>query len=388
MGNSTFLVVDDEPDLEILVQQRFRKQIRANEYSFHFARNGSDALDALKKHPEIDVILTDLNMPVMDGLALLARLSEMETNVQRVVVSAYGDLPKIRAAMNRGAFDFLTKPIDFEDLDATIRKALNQVRLLREMANYRRKVMAVERELEIAREIQQSIMPSRLPVGSGLSICGEMEPARHVGGDFFDAFARHDGTWALVLGDVSGKGIPAALFMAMVRTVIRGFAARIERPSEILSAVNAHLAEEDRSGLFVTACVGVHDPRTGRLVFSMAGHPCPLLVGPGEARPAATGVVPSLPLGAFPESKYRNLEVTLAAGQTWLAFSDGVIEIQNCSGERLGTTGLSALLASAGASDCGGLVAHLKAGLARFRGDAAPHDDVTVLALDTGAGRA
>lgn len=387
MTNSTFLVVDDEPDLEILIQQRFRRQIRANEFSFHFARNGSDALEELKKHPEIEVILTDLNMPVMDGLALLARLSEMETNVQRVVVSAYGDLPKIRAAMNRGAFDFLTKPIDFEDLETTIRKALRQVGILREMAAYRRRVMAVERELEIAREIQQSTMPARLPSGSGLSIFGEMEPARHVGGDFFNAFARHDGTWVLVLGDVSGKGIPAALFMAMVRTVIRGIAARVGGPAEILTAVNSHLAEEDKSGLFVTACVGVFHPEKGRVVFAMAGHPCPFVVSPGRAKPAALDVVPSLPLGAFPDSPYREQDVDLAPGETWFTFSDGVIEVQNHDGERLGMEGLAKLLSRVEGPGAKELVARLHAELSRFRGDAPPHDDVTMMALDTGPGK-
>src|SRR5215468_10604984 len=114
------LVTDDEPDLELLVGQRFRKQIRAKEYEFTFARNGVEALEKLEADKEIRVVVTDLNMPVMDGLTLLARIGELPRILRVVIVSAYGDMQNIRTAMNRGAFDFLTKPIDFADLEVTL----------------------------------------------------------------------------------------------------------------------------------------------------------------------------------------------------------------------------------------------------------------------------
>ncbi len=121
------LVVDDESDLEILIKQKFRKQIRDQEYIFLFAVNGRDALEQLADHHNVDLVLSDINMPEMDGLTLLSRLNEQNGLLKSVIVSAYGDMENIRIAMNRGAFDFITKPINFEDLEMTIRKTLKHV---------------------------------------------------------------------------------------------------------------------------------------------------------------------------------------------------------------------------------------------------------------------
>src|SRR5580700_8057916 len=126
------LVVDDEPDLEALIQQKFRHQIRDGAVSFLFAGDGVDALAVLKANRDVDMVVTDINMPRMDGLSLLQRLQENEEKLSTVIVSAYGDMANIRTAMNRGAFDFLTKPIDFFDLEATIAKTIRHVELLRE----------------------------------------------------------------------------------------------------------------------------------------------------------------------------------------------------------------------------------------------------------------
>ncbi len=129
---ATILVVDDEPDLELLVQQRFRRQIRGGEFGFRFARDGVEALALLADSADVDMVLTDINMPRMDGLTLLQRLQEADDPLSTVIVSAYGDMANIRTAMNRGAFDFLTKPIDFADLETTIRKTLAHIERLRE----------------------------------------------------------------------------------------------------------------------------------------------------------------------------------------------------------------------------------------------------------------
>lgn len=126
------LVVDDEADLEILIKQKFRQKIREHLYEFVFAINGKDALVKVQQHPDIDVVLTDINMPEMDGLTLLSRLNETAPLTKAVIVSAYGDMDNIRTAMNRGAFDFITKPINFDDLALTIDKTLKHVHDLRE----------------------------------------------------------------------------------------------------------------------------------------------------------------------------------------------------------------------------------------------------------------
>ena len=126
------LVVDDEADLELLVKQKFRRKIRENEYEFVFACDGEDALIKIQENPDLDVVLSDINMPKMDGLTLLTHLKDNNPVLKAVVVSAYGDMQNIRMAMNRGAFDFVCKPVDFADLDITIEKTVNYVRELQE----------------------------------------------------------------------------------------------------------------------------------------------------------------------------------------------------------------------------------------------------------------
>jgi adenylate cyclase len=129
---ATILVVDDEPDLEALVLQKFRRQIREGTVAFVFAHDGLEALQKIDAHPDVDMVVSDINMPRMDGLSLLAKLQEADDKKSTIIVSAYGDMSNIRTAMNRGAFDFLTKPIDFSDLEATIDKTIRHIEILRE----------------------------------------------------------------------------------------------------------------------------------------------------------------------------------------------------------------------------------------------------------------
>ena len=138
MRNSAkILAVDDEPDFELLIRQRFRREIRDEEFEFRFAHHGEEALTALAAEPDIDLMLLDINMPVMDGLTLLNELRERQSAVRAIIVSAYGDMANLRAAMNRGAFDFVTKPVDLSDLEITVRKALTSIAKLRELDRLR-----------------------------------------------------------------------------------------------------------------------------------------------------------------------------------------------------------------------------------------------------------
>ena len=131
MSPSKILAVDDEPDFELLLTQRFRRQVREQEFTFRFAHHGEEALEILADEPDIDLLLLDINMPVMDGLTLLARLREQQSPVRAIIVSAYGDMPNLRTAMNRGAFDFVTKPVDLNDLEVTIDKTLETIAYVR-----------------------------------------------------------------------------------------------------------------------------------------------------------------------------------------------------------------------------------------------------------------
>jgi adenylate cyclase len=155
-GPAKILAVDDEADFELLIRQRFRRQTRAGEFALRFARHGEEALAALAAEPDIDLLLLDINMPIMDGLTLLSVLRERRSSVRAIIVSAYGDMANIRTAMNRGAFDFVTKPVDFNDLEITIRKTLDEIGRVRELD--RRRAAAERARTNLARYFSPTIV--------------------------------------------------------------------------------------------------------------------------------------------------------------------------------------------------------------------------------------
>ena len=232
-GPYKILVVDDEPDVEPLLLQRMRRKIRSGRYQFLFAQNGVDALEKLSQHEGIDMVLSDINMPQMDGLTLLEQIPAVDPNIRAVIISAYGDMKNIRTAMNRGAFDFVTKPLDFDDLQVTIDRTLHHVEEWREALSSRDKLVALQNELDIASKMQQSILPTQFPKTPGCQIFGNMEPARNVGGDFFDVLHLEKGQVGLAIADVSDKGVPAALFMMSSRTLLKGAAIGNSEPGEV-----------------------------------------------------------------------------------------------------------------------------------------------------------
>lgn len=158
------LSVDDELDLEILLTQYFRRKIKKGEYEFHFAHNGLEALQMLLAMPDFDVILSDINMPEMDGLTLLTKINEMRNPALKcIMVSAYGDMENIRSAMNQGAFDFTTKPINLEDLERTIEKAAEQIAFIKQAQREHTQLESIQNDLHVAQEIQQTILPKTFP---------------------------------------------------------------------------------------------------------------------------------------------------------------------------------------------------------------------------------
>lgn len=185
------LVADDEADLESLIRQKFRRQIREEKYAFVFASNGRDALDKLQQHPDTLLVLSDINMPEMDGLTLLTNLTESKPVLKTIMVSAYGDMDNIRSAMNRGAFDFVCKPVNFEDLEITIEKTLKHVQQMQETLqaikeNNILRMYVDENVLNFmgSREFESSLMQNETVEASVLfiDICGftaitESEPA-------------------------------------------------------------------------------------------------------------------------------------------------------------------------------------------------------------------
>ena len=263
------LSVDDENDLELLLTQYFRRKIRKGEYEFIFAHNGLEALTMMLKHPDIEIILSDINMPEMDGLTLLAKINEMRNPALKVImVSAYGDMSNIRQAMNNGAFDFATKPIDLDDLSITIEKAIEQIRYVHEMQREHSQLESLKSDLAIACEIQQAILPRVFPPfpeeADKIDIAASMTPAKDVGGDFYDFFRIDENRIGVIIADVSGKGIPAAIFMAVSRTLIRATGIHGGTASDCITYSNRLLAAESVDCMFVTVFYGIYNLTTGR----------------------------------------------------------------------------------------------------------------------------
>src|SRR5947209_3065205 len=231
------LIVDDEPDLELLIKQRFRKRIRDGEFEFVFAQNGEEALIKLKEDPALDIVMSDINMPVMDGLTLLSRLTDINRIFKTVIVSAYGDMQNIRTAMNRGAYDFLVKPIDFQDFEVTLNKTIQELESIKAGLRAREELTAIQHELSVAARIQQSILPRvfpPFPLRTDFEIYAKMSPAGEVGGDFYDFFLIDKDRLGFVIGDVSGKGVPAAILMAVCRTLLKATAMQSDSAGECL----------------------------------------------------------------------------------------------------------------------------------------------------------
>ena len=373
------LVVDDEPDLEPLILQRMRRQIRSNEYEFVFAQDGLDALEKLNADPTIDMVLSDINMPKMDGLTLLQQLPDVDPNLRAVIVSAYGDMDNIRTAMNRGAFDFVTKPIDFDDLKITISRTLEHLAEWREALSSRDQLVALQNELSIASQLQQSILPAIPSETDGCEVSANMEPARNVGGDFYDYF-RLDNQVGLVVADVSDKGIPASMFMMSSRTALKGAAIGVREPEMVLTEVNNQLQQDNPTFMFVTLIYALFNPDSGTLTYSIAGHDPPLLV-------SASGTVSELPLtkgvavGIAPDVAYTQETVTLEPGDTVVLFTDGVTEAMNADNQQFGLSRLTEIFEGIPPQSAAAANEAVFEHVQNFAGDAPQSDDITCLTL-------
>ena len=378
------LVVDDEPDLEPLIKLRMRRKIRSGVYSFEFAENGVEALEVLEQHQDIDMVVTDISMPQMDGLTLLQRIPDVAGDDLRcVVVSAFGDMKNIRTAMNRGAFDFITKPVDFEDLSVTIERTLEHLEQWREATAARDKLVAIQNELQVASSTQQSILPKVFPVSSDYQVFGHMEPARNVGGDFYDVIRLQDSRVGLAIADVSDKGVPAALFMMSSRTLLKGAAIGTNDPGEALGEVNRLLYEENETLMFVTVLYSIYEPATGLLTYSNAGHDAPLLVRPdgsSELLPLTNGVA----LGIASDVEFSSNSVQLEPQDAVVLYTDGVTEAMNSRGEQFGVERMHDVFAASPPKDSEQATLAMFEAVREFVGDAQQFDDITCLVLYRG----
>jgi sigma-B regulation protein RsbU (phosphoserine phosphatase) len=376
------LVVDDEPDVPLLIRQRFRKDIQEKRLDFRFAGNGVEALRVIEQEPDIGIVLSDINMPEMDGLTLLSELTGRGPLPKAVIVSAYGDMENIRVAMNRGAFDFLTKPIDFRDLQATVEKTSQELALIRQALETRDELVGLRRELHIAASIQRSLLPREIPpsvAGRRFDLFATVIPAREVGGDFYDWFMLDSRRLGFLVADVSGKGVGAAIYMAVCRTLLRAAALEGVSPAECLRKVNDLLCGDGDSGMFVTVCYAILDIETGELEYARGGHPPGFLVGPSGVR--SFDLEGDIAVGMLDDQSFEVRRAWMAPGDFLVLYSDGVSEAMNESEELFSIERIGALLQDAPCGSCVELGSAVIAGVTAHQGSARQSDDITVLTL-------
>ncbi len=385
MAAIKILSVDDEAPLELLIRQYFRRKIRNGEYEFFFAHNGLEALTILFNNPDIEIILSDINMPEMDGLTLLAKVNEMRNPALRVImVSAYGDMKNIREAMNNGAFDFATKPIDMDDLSLTIEKAIAQINYVHETQKEHAQLESLKNDLTTARDIQQYILPRVFPPfpedSDKVDIYASMGAAKDIGGDFYDFFRIDEDRLALVIADVCGKGIPAALFMAVSRTIIRSKGMLGISASACLKESNHLLAAYSVDNMFVTVFYAIYNIKTGLVSYCNAGHNPPHIL-------RHDGTISELPmsrntiLGVFDDLNYQEETLQLEQGDTLVTFTDGVTEATNAAYEEFGDERLDNILRQHANDSCQQMVEAINAGIKDFVGDCEQSDDITMLGV-------
>jgi len=385
MRTHKIMVVDDEPDLQMLILQKFRKKIHNDDYEFYFAENGLEALTVLNDTKDISLILSDINMPKMDGLTLLQRLQEVEeAALKTVIVSAYGDMENIRTAMNRGAFDFVTKPIDFTDLETTIERGLKEIRYMRDNLKQKNQLSAVQQDLDTASRIQQKILPQDFPAfpdRKEFEIYAEMHTAKEVGGDFYDYFFIDEKHLGFVIGDVSGKGVPASIYMAVSRTMLKAIASQLHDPAECLQTVNSMLIPESDLTTFVTVFYGVLNTETGHVKYCNGGHNLPYHVKE-DGSVVQVENTEGLLLGKIEPIQFQTKEIQLNPGDKIFLYTDGLTEAMNENDELYEDERVEQYLRTHSKDSDGKLLRGIIVDTLKFMNKAHQSDDITLLVLE------
>lgn len=372
------LVVDDEPDLELLINQKFRKEIKQGKYSFEFAGNGIQALNKLTADNKIELVLTDINMPEMDGLTLLSKIKEMNNPLlHSVIVSAYGDILNIRTAMNGGAFDFVVKPIDFNDLEITIDKALSNLASFKKALKTRDELITVRKELDEARSLQLSMLPNTIPQIEGINISAFMKTASEVGGDYYDFSLQNNGSLNIAVGDATGHGMKAGIMVSIMKTLFITNSSHHDL-EEFFKLANDAIKSLNVGRMMVAfAMVNLNG---NRLKVLNAGMP-PIFFYKSAVKEVVEIGSHNLPLGAVNNSNYSAAEIEMNNDDVILILSDGFPEIQNDRKEQYGYQRLSDTFLHIGNKNSNDIISMLKNEVSNWLGNKELEDDVTFVVI-------
>jgi phosphoserine phosphatase RsbU/P len=367
------LIVDDvKANVDILVEAL------REEYKLSVALDGSKALDAVARNPP-DLILLDIVMPDIDGYEICRRLRAAEATRELPIMflSSLEDVKDKARGFEVGGNDYLTKPFEVLEVKARVRS------LLKAKAYADAVKAAAERDLRIAREIQMGLLPADVAAqiqGTGLDVHAVLEPAQQVGGDLFEVLRLSPDRVLVAVGDVSGKGIPAALFMAVTMTLLRSLAREGHAPGEILRRLNDELLAQNPRGMFVTLQCMVFDFTRRAVTCASAGHHAAVQITPGRP-PRLAFTSSARVLGLMPAGDIESERIELQPGDTLVLFTDGVSEAYDPDQELFGEERLLAHLeASPGASARETSLGLLDA-VRRHAAGAKQSDDITVVSV-------
>jgi sigma-B regulation protein RsbU (phosphoserine phosphatase) len=327
-------------------------------------------------------------MPKVDGYQVLTWIKDQPRlrDVPVIMISALNEMSSVIRCIELGAVDYLLKPFNPAMLKARLGATLEKKRLRDQVDAH---LARLEAELNAARRLQLAMVPHSFPTPSAefpIDLCASMEPAREVGGDLYDFFVTEDGKLYFLVGDVSGKGMPAALFMARAKSLIR-IATDLMRspngasasPSDIIARVNRELCQDNSDLMFVTLFFAMLTPGSGAVEFCNAGHNAPYRLNGKAVEPieGAKGII----LGVRPDAVYASGQLLLAPGEGIYVFTDGVTEANNSTEEMFGETRLEAVLRAAAGAPSAEIVKSVAEAVRGFVGTALPFDDITMLAI-------
>jgi phosphoserine phosphatase RsbU/P len=378
------LVVDDNDDNRYTLTLYLELEGYTN---IETAQDGEEAIARLKAE-RFDLVLLDLQMPKVDGYQVLTWLKDQAPlrDLPVIMISALNEMNSVVRCIELGAVDYLLKPFNPVLLKARLGATLEKKRL-RDQVNAH--LARLEEELEAARRLQMAMVPQSFPAASAdfpVDLFASMEPAREVGGDLYDFFMTEGGTLCFLVGDVSGKGMPAALFMARAKSLIR-VATELMRsrhgaaagPAEIIARVNRELCQDNSDLMFVTLFFAMLSPNSGALEYCNAGHNAPYRLNGTkvETIAGAKGII----LGVRADAAYETGRLSLAAGETVYLFTDGVTEANNVTEELFSEARLEAVLRAAASFSACEIVKAVAEAVRDFVGAALPFDDITMMAI-------
>jgi sigma-B regulation protein RsbU (phosphoserine phosphatase) len=375
------LVVDDERfNINILVD------LLKEDYQMMVAKNGEQALKAASSAQQPDLILLDVMMPGMDGYEVCRRLkANPETrDVPVIFVSAMSEDTDETSGLEAGGADYLTKPISPAIVKARIKTQLTIRAQFHDLAKAYKLIESqrnrMKKELNVGRDIQLSMVPRDFPTRPEFNLHALLEPAREVGGDFYDCFLVDDEHLCFCVGDVSDKGVASALFMAMAKTMLKSRAKSDPSTASIVAHANDELSQNNDASMFVTLFVGILNFHTGQLLSTNAGHNPPLLRradGKVEWLDRRDGPI----VGAMDGLLYREGSIQLNAGDELLLYTDGVTEAKNEANQLFGDPRLFDFFAAQGELSVVERVESVKQAVVDFEGEADRADDITIMSI-------